>query len=216
MKILFSLLIIFLLPNLIRSQEILYISFGEKIVIGKIGEKYNYKIEYRNTSKTLTHSELNNYVFESPGDYQISPQEIITEKYFGQKINSEESIPIPLTFSVKVDSVRMNLNPLSIKINTPLKQNSSMTGAILTIEVEFTNYFNTPISFNNKQLKLEAAGIGAAVKGELIDPLNTITPGLHLLHYKLSGMFQEKGYIQFDFELFNGKIFPVGYHETVK
>jgi hypothetical protein len=29
-------------------------------------------------------------------------------------------------------------------------------------------------------------------------------------------MFQEKGYIQFDFELFNGKIFPIGYHETVK
>jgi hypothetical protein len=137
-------------------------------VIGKIGEKYNYKIEYRNTSKTLTHSELNNYVFESPGDYQISPQEIITEKYFGKKINSEESIPMPLTFSVKVDSVRMNLNPLSIKINTPLKQNSSMTGAILSIEVEFTNYFNTPISFNNKQLKLEAAGIGAKVKGVLL------------------------------------------------
>ena len=82
--ILFSLFIIFFLPNLIRSQEILYISFGEKIVIGKIGEKYNYKIEYRNTSKILTHSELNNYIFESPGNYQIFPQEIITEKYFGR------------------------------------------------------------------------------------------------------------------------------------
>lgn len=215
MNILLSSLLFFFLPNWVLSQDTLHISFGEQIEIGKLGEKYNYRLTYLNSSKTLSYSELNSYIFEKPGIYEVFPQEIITEKYFGKRVNSEEVLLLPTKFLVNVDSIRMVFQPQSIRVDKPLKQNISLEGAILSVDCEIKNYFNTPILFENKRLKIAAAGIGAAVKGEL-NHLHTRMPGIHTLAYRLFGMFHEKAHIQFDFELYNGKIFPIGYHEAIK
>lgn len=203
-------------PIFLSSQGSISISYGDRIKLGRLAESYEFKIQYLDSIYSVKKTEIDQFVFDKPGIYTIKPKEIIENKYFGRKIESDEKPSLPDFFTVVVDSIKMDFLPNTIRMNHPFVLNQDMEYVLLIIDCEIKNYFGNPIDFKTKKLKLKTAGIGANVDGVLLEAEKTDTFYRYTLNYQLKGKLTSPGYIQLDFEKFNGEIIPIGWNEEIK
>jgi hypothetical protein len=216
MNKLFVNLLLLIMPFFLHSQNTVSITYGDKLKLGRLAENYKFEIQYLDSLYYVKKMEIDQFVFDKPGDYMVKSKEIIVNKYFGKKIESDEKPSLPAFFKVLVDSIKMDFLPKTIRMNHPFVVNHDMTYVLLIIDCEIKNYYKNPINLKDKKLKLKTAGIGAEVEGELIEIEKTDSKNIFTLTYQLKGKLNNPGYIQIDFEKLNGEIIPIGWNEEIK
>jgi len=210
LKIVFLILIF---PAFCESQDTLYLSYGSHLSLGKSLLNHEFVLRYNNSRLLLKELELDNYIFKTPGIYEVMSNTIKKHKYFG-KLPSDEHVYLPSKFYVKVDSIRMLFIESSLRFSASPRVQQSLDSTILSIDVELINFYGRPMRL--RPLRVTAAGIGAEVKGQWMTDNLELSSGKHNLNYKLEGVFRFKGYMQFDFEDYLGIKIPIGWHEEVK
>jgi hypothetical protein len=213
-KLIFCLILC--VPISLISQETISISYGERLNLGRLAESYDFEIQHLDSIFYADKIELDRFVFDKPGIYSIKPKERIENKYFGKIIESSERPSLPGSFSVMVDSIKMEFLPNTIRMNHPFAIFHDMSYVLLTIDCEIKNYYGTPINFQGKKLKFKTAGIGANVEGEVFEIEKKDNSDIYSIIYQLKGKINDPGYIQLDFEKLNGEITPIGWNEEIR
>lgn len=212
-----SIIIVCILTSIaLWGQDSFGISYGQTFSLGRLADKYQFEISHQGRKFILEGNNFNSFRFDTPGIYTIQSREIINSKYFGKKILQDEHDNLPSNFVIYVDSIQFEFDSESIAASDILSKGKNIGGTELYIEVEIKNFYSTPISFPSKVLKVKAAGIGAAVDGVLVKTILLNKPHRFRFVYSLQGQFNERGYIQFDFEKFNGQLSPIGWREEIK
>ncbi len=206
-------IIVFLFPFSLFCQDTLYVSFGEKLKLGRILESHEFSVTTQDSNYTLKEFELEEFVFQSPGLFKIEMKEIKNDKHECKNSACEHS-KFPSILYVAVDSIRMEFVSSSIRSSGPLSINKKLDSTMIFIDINLYNYYKRP--FILPKLKLQLTGIDNSASGMLEMDNYYFNNGRHTLIYRLCGYLKTKGFIQFDFQKYNGIIVPIGWHEEVK
>jgi hypothetical protein len=169
------------------------ISFGEKINLGKMEQSIVWTISSIDLGLQLDlkGNEINNYIFEKPGTYQIT--------FVGSNHSNEEEcnhVSFPELLVVKVSPIKMIFDFDSVQFQNSIESQVANVNTTVSLNVYFKSYTNTPILFSNG--KVVSAGVGTTIQGQLLQP-TTLNLGNNRLVYQLEGSATKDTYIMFDF-----------------
>lgn len=176
------------------------ISFGEKISLGKIDDSIIWTISLVDTNDNIVlhGGEINSHIFLTPGIYKITHNEM--------KSTSEDGcnhISFPKVMIINVSPIKMEFDFSTIIINKTLEGGIDMEGAELSLNIKLISFTNDSILFSNG--KIESAGVGTTIKGQLINAV-TLKPGDNKVVYKLQGSAAKDTFIMLDFFDINDQV----------
>jgi hypothetical protein len=209
-------LILFFLPQFFYCQDTIYLNYGQGIHLVGNTEKYNFEIFNKTISKYLVGTEINSYIFDTPGEFFVRPTEFVEPKYFGKKLVKDEYDNLPSLIYCHVDSLQLKFDANTFTFSKSLVVGNKFDNVLMSIECEIQNFYKSPIQFPNKKMKVKAAGIGARVEGDLIEVKRMSDQNRYVFIYRIVGEFKYRGYFQFDFEDFKSNLIPIGWHEEIK
>jgi hypothetical protein len=186
--------------NLKDPEPLQTISFGESIKFNKIDSSASWTISSVEfgISIDLKGSEINSYIFEKPGTYQIS---------FSEANHSKDSCnhsSIPELFFVKVAPTKMVFDFSTLSFNKKLEAGVNLVNTEMTVDVLVKTFDNKQVVFENAQMI--SAGIGTTIVGKLSKTAIALQPGTNKLTYTLSGSATKDTYIMFDFFDINNQV----------
>lgn len=179
--------------NKVEQKIYRTIPFGEKINLGKIDDSIIWTISLVDTydNLVLRGGQMNNHIFETPGIYKITHSEVKTSSD-----NECNHIAYPKVMIIQVSPIKMEFDFSTLIINKTIEGGVDIEGAELSLNVNLKSYTNESILFSNG--KIESAGIGSTIKGQLTNAL-TLKPGINKVVYKLQGSASKDTFIMLDF-----------------
>ncbi len=186
------------------------ISFGEKIDFDNIDQTITWTISNakNNIYTTLRGNEINEYVFQEPGEYEINFQE--NKKH-------DEGCHHPAfeeRFKVKVESVRLTFDFSKISFSEKIVKGRNYSDLIITVPAKITTKDNS-----NTKLpapRMSVAGLGVSFTVEPVETEIAIGNKTQLLKYKLSGIVNQETYLMFDFHDFNNQVQTYNLPQVIK
>lgn len=177
------------------------ISFGEKINFGKVENSILWFISFMDAEEkvTLIGNEINNYIFETPGSYQITFKENKLD------IAGECNHTIfPEMMLITVSPFKMDYDFSTIQFNKNIVAGEDIENIEVTLNVSFKSFNKNSVVFSKG--KMISAGIGTTITGELLADSITLKPGINKLVYRLRGNATKDTYIMLDFFDINNQI----------
>lgn len=170
------------------------IPFGEKINLGEIENTSSWTITNAPESilVSLSGSQINDYVFEKPGIYEIS--------FFENKLYNQGECnhpPFQEKMIVKVSPFKMTFDFSTIKFSESIVGGKELQNAEVSVEVDFESYNYEKATFSNARVSV--AGLGATIVGSSSNDKISLTSGRHKIVYQLNGSASKETYIMFDF-----------------
>lgn len=176
------------------------ISFGDKIYFGDIEDSATWTI--RNTKQStivsLVGNQINDYVFQEPGEYQVGFSENKND------IEGCDHTAFSDKMTIKVTSVQLLFNFEKIQFAKKLKKGIIYSDNIITVPVTINTQDNTVKRLSAPDLLI--AGIGSSLTAKPANPTIDIKDGIQLLKYKVSGSIEKETYLMFDFYDFNNEV----------
>ena len=169
------------------------ISFDEKINFGKIENSIFWTILNMDSNKksSLIGNEINNFIFETPGTYQITFNE--NKTILEGECNHTD---FPEVMLIKVSPYKMDFDFSTIQFSEKLVAGENIENSELTLNVSFKSFKNDSLVFSKG--KIISAGIGTTINGQLLNEV-TLKPGNNKVTYRLSGSASKDTYIMLDF-----------------
>ena len=176
------------------------ISFGEKIHFGNIedGARWTVVNTKENKMVSLTGNQINDFIFDKPGSYEISFSEIkkqaegCSHPAFADKM------------IVKVNSVKMAFDFSKINFSEKIQRGRNCDNIIITVPVNITTKDNSSTRLSAPGLSI--AGIGTNLNAKPLNQEIVIKDGIQFLKYQLSGTVNKETYLMFDFFDFNNQV----------
>ncbi len=188
--------------NLSDNQFYKVISFGEKIDFGKIENTSSWTITntQENIVASLSGNQINEYIFEKPGIYEIS--------FFENKKHNKGECnhpPFQEKMIIKVNALKMRFDFSTIKFSENIVGGKELQNAEVSVEIDFESYNNKNESTVFSDARVFVAGVGAAIIGSSPNNKITLTSGRHKIVYQLKGIASKETYVMFDFFDINGQ-----------
>ncbi len=193
----------------LQAQPRITIAYNEKIDLGRVDPKTQFHIQGAATNQHLKGSEINAFVFATPGVYHIK---IAEKKIHKPAICNESNLPAEIV--VNVSRIRMIFDAAQLSLSAPILKNQDTNGITLSIPVTIETYDHLPAALNFTPVS--SAGIGTAIMADLHSDVGELSEGIHTLHYILRGMASENAYVMFDFVDANGQIQSVSLANSIK
>jgi hypothetical protein len=197
--------------NTENNQFFKVISFGEKIDFGSIDSSISWTISNskNNSSTALRGNEINDYVFEETGEYEIHFQE--------NRIHNEEECNHPMfeeRFRIKVEGVKLSFDFSKIQFSEKLTKGRNYSDLIITVPAKITAKDNSVTKLPAPGMSV--AGIGVLLTAQPVEKEIIISNKIQLLKYKVSGMINEETYVMFDFYDFNNQVQTYNLPQIIK
>lgn len=192
-----------------KDQFYKVISFGEKIFFGNVEDAARWTVinTKENRIVSLTGNQINDYIFEKPGSYEISFSEI-------KKHTDDCNHPkFPEKMLVKVNSVRMSFDFSKINFSEKIQKGRNCENIIVTVPVTITAKDNSSAKLNAPGLTI--AGVGTTLTAKPLNQEVMIKEGVQLLKYQLSGIVNKETYLMFDFFDFNNQVQTYNHLEII-
>ncbi|WP_304198786.1 hypothetical protein [Flavobacterium alvei] len=188
--------------NSSNNQVYKVISFGEKIDFGMIENSARWTIanNKENIAVSLSGSQINDYIFEKPGIYEISFFENV--EHSKGKCNHP---PFQEKMIIKVNALKMTFDFSTIKFSESIVGGKELQNAEVSVEVDFKSYKNKNESPVFSKARVSVAGVGATIIGSSPNDTITLTSGRQKIVYQLNGTASRETYIMFDFFDINGQ-----------
>lgn len=188
-------------PALGEPAPFKVISFGEKITFGEVERTANWTITnmQQNVMVSLSGNQINDYVFEKTGTYEIRFSD-------GKTHNENECNHSHFNerMTVKVTNVKMTFDFSKITFSEKIRKGSSADGIIITVPVQVAIKDNAPMKFAIPNVTI--AGVGSELTARPVAPEITVSNGTQLLKYQLSGTATKEAYLMFDFVDINNNV----------
>ncbi|MBZ4034254.1 hypothetical protein K6T82_05715 [Flavobacterium sp. 17A] len=186
------------------------ISFGQKNDFGSFTSTvvWNIRNSKNNSNVTLYGSEINNYVFEEPGEYEINFQD--NKKHVGE-CNHDD---FPARFHIKVEPVKIIFDFSKIRFSSKLQANTDYTDLEISVPVTIDTK-NNSIS---KALSpvMSVSGVGASLKAKPVEREIVLTNRNHVFKYRVSGRIDKQTYLMFDFYDLYGQVQTYNHPQLIK
>ncbi|OMQ10299.1 hypothetical protein [[Flexibacter] sp. ATCC 35103] len=195
----------------LQSQQFYkVISFGEKIDFGDIDSSISWTVSnsQNNINITLRGNEINDYVFDETGEYDIHFQE-------NKKHDDECTHPMfTERFRIKVEPVKLLFDFSKIQFSEKLEKGRNYNDLIITVPVQI-------VTKNTSITKLSApgmsvAGLEVSLTAQPVEKEIILTNKVQLLKYKVSGMINRETYLMFDFYDFNNQVQTYNLRQIIK
>ncbi|WP_125721692.1 hypothetical protein [Flavobacterium ustbae] len=175
------------------------ISFDEKIAFGNFESSTLWIITdlKDNSATTLQANEINNYVFQEPGEYVVTFRE-------NKKHTGECDHPLlPEKMHIKVEAVKLSFDFSKIKFSQNLQKGTNYSDLIISVPVKIA----TRNSFIKKlpAPAMSISGIGVELTAKALENEIFVNNPTQILKYKLSGLIAKETYLMFDFFDFNNQ-----------
>lgn len=176
------------------------ISFGEKLGLGEIESTSSWTITDTKEKivVSLRGSQINDYIFDKPGNYEIS--------FFENKIQNQGECNHPHfqeKMIVKVSPFKMTFDFSTIKFYESIVGGKELQNTKVSVDVDFESYNYEKATFSNARVSV--AGLGATIVGSSTNNKFILTSGRHQFVYQLNGSAPKETYIMFDFFDINGQ-----------
>ncbi len=168
------------------------ISFGEKIDFGQLDKSVRWTVSGQNGTKSFSGSEINNYIFEQPGTYNI--------RFSENKMHNENECnhpPFDENFTVEVAAVKMVFDFSKIVFSKEIQSGISCDGIEVSVPVKIITSKEAPETATIPALR--GAGIGVEITGKPVSETIKLRDGISTITYKLSGRASSPEYIMLDF-----------------
>jgi len=183
----------------LNENNKLIISFGEsltkeKLAIARINE-YSWDIKGDNINKSGKGEEIFSFVFENPGQYNISltPSNPVHDNHEGSCNHAVESQQLEIiVLSTKIEFLFDQSS-----FSNPLKGGVDVSGNTMSIPVVFSSFDKNVAQIEG--LKMITSGVNTTIEGELKNQKVTLNQGLNTLIFNLKGVATPETYIMFDF-----------------
>lgn len=178
------------------------ISFGEKIDFGNIENTARWSIanKQENIATSLSGSQINDYIFEKPGIYEIS---------FSENVELSEGKcnhpPFQEKMIVEASAFKMAFDFSTIKFSESIVGGKELRNVEVSVEVDFKSYNNKYENTVFSNARVIAAGVGVAIIGRSFNDKINLTSGRQKMIYLLNGTASKETYIMFDFFDINGQ-----------
>ena len=186
------------------------ITYGEKTAFGKIDNNAKWKIRNynENISIQLYGNQINDYVFEKPGTYEIDFSE-------NNQNNEDECshAKFDATMIVQVSSTKMIFDFSKIKFSDKIQVGQSCDDIDIVVPVNFTTYDGNPVKLIIPNVVV--AGIGSQIIAKPINSEIIFKNGIQAVKYQLSGTATQQAYLMFDFVDANNQIQSYSYPEII-
>lgn len=180
--------------NVNLPKEIKTISFGEKLKLSNLDQNIVATIFNLTTNIkiSLRGNEINNFIFETPGVFEVA----FKDEHIP---NAEECVhnSLPEIMLLKVSPYKMHFDFSTITFNKKITAGAELENIEMSLNVDVKTYDNNQFVFEKGQMV--AAGIGTTIVGKLINNPYVLSPGSNKLTYKISGSATKDTYIMFDF-----------------
>ncbi|MCD0476764.1 hypothetical protein LPB87_20415 [Flavobacterium sp. EDS] len=176
------------------------ISFGEKIDFGNFDSSVRWTIinSKERIAMALTGSQINDYVFQEPGEYEIEFIEI-------KKNNEECNHPLfKDKMIIKVSAVKLSFDFSKIKFAEKLERGRNYEDFVISIPVTISTKDNSITNLTAPALSI--TGIGTSLMAKALNETIEIKDGIQLFKYKVSGVISKETYLMFDFYDFNSQV----------
>ena len=179
------------------AQNDINIAFGEKINLGNVQNETIFDIMSTKNNYKIIGNDINNFIFEIPGYYNIKVIE--NEKH---NDNDCSHNILPDNIAVKVSNSKIVFNENSMSFSEQIHKNKPTDGIVLTVDAQV-------ISYNQKKVKMNlsavnVSGIGSAITAKLDKKFALLPDGDYKLIYNLFGIVSENSFLMFDFINPNG------------
>jgi hypothetical protein len=191
------------------GQQKLNISYGESIYLKKVEETTKFHISSDSAEVNLKGSQINEYKFETPGQYRIK----IEQAKSNNEANCEHPL-LPNEIQVNVSRIKMKFDENRIEFSQPIKKGIETTGIILSIPISIETYDNKPVALNYNSVT--TAGIGTSITANLSKDYGELSVGEHVVSYSLKGTVTENTYLMFDFVDANNKVQSVALQSIIE
>lgn len=170
------------------------ISFGQKIEFGNIDNSVNWTISNKSGGTSpvyLKGNEINNYVFEKSGSYEI--------RFSETKKHSEECYhpAFDETMTVEVSAVKMIFDLSKVVFSDQIQQGRDCEGITVSVPVNITFQGQPNVKFSSPDINV--AGIGSEIIAKPVQKEITLKEGTQIIKYNLSGVASREAYLMFDF-----------------
>jgi hypothetical protein len=177
------------------------ISYNENIVFGNVESSASWIINCKGDNKVvyLKGNEINDYVFEKPGTYEVQFHDNKQHKIddcFHTQFNEK--------MIIEVSAVKMDFDFSKITFSEKILRGQSCDGIMVTVPVNVKLGNNASINF--KIPDVTVAGIGVDLKAIPLENNITIRDGVQYIKYQLSGIVNKETYLMFDFVDVNNQV----------
>jgi hypothetical protein len=186
------------------------ISYGEKIDFGNMDNSVMWTItnSEKEINTSLRGNEINDYLFQEPGEYEINFQE-------NKKHDEECSHPIFADrFRVKVETVKLSFDFSKIQFSQNIQKGRSYSDLIITVPVKIATKDNLVTKLSAPGLSV--TGLGVSLKAEPVEKEIILNNNTQLLKYKVSGTVNRETYLMFDFYDFNNQVQTYNLPQIIK
>lgn len=176
------------------------ISYGDRIAFGTVEEDARWTIinTKENRIISLYGNQINGYVFDQPGTYEVSFSEI-------KKQQNECSHPsYPDKMVIKVNPVKMTFDFSKINFSEKIQRGRNCDDIVITVPVTIAAKDNSVAKLNAPGLTI--AGIGSNLTAKPLNGSILIQNGVQVLRYQLSGSVDKESYLMFDFFDLNNQV----------
>ena len=186
------------------------IAYGEKIAFGTIENAARWTISNakENIFIHLNGNQINNYLFEKPGIYEVGFSE--------NKSYSENECSHPRfdeKMIVQVSPIKMVFDFSKIKFSDKIEVGRNCEDIFITVPVNVVMKEDHPVSFLISEVVV--AGVGSQIIAKPVMQEVLLKSGIQFLKYQLSGMATKEAYLMFDFIDFNNQVQTYNYPEII-
>jgi hypothetical protein len=176
------------------------VSFGEKIFFGNIENTAKWTVTNARGSllANLIGNQINEFIFEEPGFYEIRFFESIKKSNDG----CNHSL-FPEKMGVRVNTVKMIFDFSKIEFSKKIEKGISCDDITVTVPVNIFLKENAQVKCNSPSLVV--SGVSAEIKAKPVVPDIILRNGIQFLKYQLSGIVSKETYLMFDFIDFNNQ-----------
>lgn len=197
--------------NTIKKQPYKVISYGDKIYFGNFDSSDNWTITNarENITALVSGNQINDYLFEKPGNYEIT--------YSENKVHDPNSCnhsKFESSIIIQVSPVKMIFDFSKIVFSEKIRKGNNCDGIFITVPVNITMKENSPIQFTVPNVLV--AGVGSEIIAKSVSSEVLLKNGTQYLKYQLSGTATKEAYLMFDFVDINNNIQTYYQLEIVK
>ncbi len=181
--------------NLTSDNKLIFktISFDEKIDFGSNDNQTSWGITsiLNNTKVSLSGNQINDFVFDKPGQYQIQYSD--NKDHSGDTCHEDK---FPHTMIIEVSATKMTYDFSKINFSHDI-QIGSTSDIIISVPISIVSK-NNKVTKSNLE-KLTIAGIGCELVATPLQKEIDLITGTQILKFSVSGIISKPTYLMFDF-----------------
>jgi len=137
--------------------------------------------------------------FSQPGVYSIQ----INDEHIHNNSCDHSYGPEKLRITVIPEKLKFDFN--SIYFSEEIQCGKSISGIVLSINVNYISYDNIPTVYNQG---ITSFGVGSTISGKLKNGTVTLHPGINTIEFVLDGQSSRGDIVQLNFKDFTGEVQP--------